>query len=146
MDFNDAVYEDEVSEFYTNLDVNADSELTSIVNNIEFSVSLPNLALLYGVPHSGFADYTSQAWPFVLGVDNATISRIHSDQPLPHAQIFLVFMLSAKFKLLRNLITKTLLPHVENRGDCLIMDMIKSCCGFFTTAPLLAFPISWSFT
>lgn len=57
-------------------------------------------------------------------MENATISRTLSDQPLPHAQIFSASLLSAKNKLLRSLISKIILPGVENRGDCLIMDQV----------------------
>lgn len=101
-----------------------DLTLRATVNEIELTVFVEDLAQILGVLYAGFSDYTSQVSSFVHVVDSVRISQTLSDQPLPHAQIFPAPLLSAKHKLLRSLITKTILPRIENRGDCLIMEQV----------------------
>ena len=125
LDYNAGVYESEITEFYENLSVNEDLVLSSFVNGTMITLTVTELAQILGVPSSGFSDLPYQSWPLLSGIDNATISHTLSDQPLPHAQIFSVSHLSAPHdKLLRNLITKSVLPRIENRGECLIMDQV----------------------
>lgn len=85
LNFNDAIFEVEVREFYQWLVFDDNLEITSTVNEIEIRLLVENLAQILGVPYVGFMDYTYQSWSFVPGVDNATICRTLSDQPLPYA-------------------------------------------------------------
>lgn len=124
LSFTDAVYEKEVKEFYQTLEISHVLELKAEVNGKGIHMGVDRLAEILGVSYVGFSEYKTQSWPFIYGVDNAEISRTLSDHPLPHAQIFPTSYLSAKNKLLRSLITKTILPRVESRGEVLIMDQI----------------------
>lgn len=109
---------------YQSLVIEENLEISSTINVIEIRLLVENLAQMLGVPYVGFANYTYQTWSFVTGVDAATITRTLFDQPLPNAQIFPASILSAKNKLLHSLITKTLIPRIENKGDFLMMDQV----------------------
>lgn len=124
LSYKDAVNESEVQEFYQTLEISENLTLSSTVNEIMITLSVETLAEILGVSYVGFSDYKTHNWSFVYGVDNATISRTISDHPLPHAQIFPASYLSTNNKLLRNLVTKTVVPRIENRGECLIMDQV----------------------
>ena len=124
LDYNAGFYESEISQFYENLSINEDLVLSSFVNGTMITLTVTELAQILGVPSSGFSDLPYQSWSLLSGIDNATISRTLSDQPLPHAQIFSVSHLSAPHKFLRSLITKSVLPGIENRGECLLMDQV----------------------
>ncbi|XP_048497834.1 uncharacterized protein LOC125496431 [Beta vulgaris subsp. vulgaris] len=75
LNYNDAIYEDEVRQFYSNLVISKNLVLSSTVNETVITLTVQELGQLLEVPSAGFSDLPYQTWPFVFGVDNATISR-----------------------------------------------------------------------
>lgn len=59
--------------------------MMSSINGVVLKLDVVNLAHVLGVPFSGFSDYNTKNWPFIEGINNTTISRTLTEQPLLNA-------------------------------------------------------------
>ncbi|KAH9618161.1 hypothetical protein KSS87_020776 [Heliosperma pusillum] len=117
------VYLAELVQFYATVNVDlALGKLTATINNKPLVLTIQSVGDLLDVPIDGLSLFPKNGWPTIDGISSLTVTKFLQPKATSTTTIS-ASDLKIQHKFFFNLIYRTLLPCIDSRGHCSILDM-----------------------
>ncbi|KAH9616507.1 hypothetical protein KSS87_003991 [Heliosperma pusillum] len=123
LNFHSRVYLVELVQFYATVNVDlALGKLTATINNKTLVLTIQSVGDLLDIPIVGLSTFPKNGWPTIDGISSLTVTKFLQPKATSTTTIS-ASGLKIPHKFYFNLIYRTLLPCVDSRGHCSILDM-----------------------